>query len=66
MNWSVILEMVVGIVLIIIMVVGILMFCTPFKKKKKEDKFDDRKVFRAKRIGAIIAILTGAILFFTL
>ncbi len=66
MNWSVILEMVVGIVLIIIMVVGILMFCTPSIFVKKEDKFDDRKVFRAKRIGAIIAILTGAILFFTL
>ncbi len=58
--------MVVGIILMIVMVVGILMFCGPYVFVKKEDRFDDKKVFRAKRIGAIIAILAGAILFFTL
>lgn len=66
MDWGVILEMAVGIIFIILMLIGILIYCIPSKFTKKENRYDDRKVFKVKYIGLAIAIIALVALFFIL
>ena len=48
------------------MLIGILIYCIPSKFTKKENRYDDRKVFKVKYIGLAIAIIALVVLFFIL
>ncbi len=58
MDWGVILEMAVGIVTIIIFFVGIFMAYMPANCLKKENRYNDIKLKKVRRLGIIIVIVT--------
>ena len=64
MDWGAILEMVVGIVVIIIFFVGIFMAYMPANCLKKENRYNDIKLKKVRRLGIIIVIVTLIGLFF--
>ena len=64
MDWGVILEMVVGIVVIIIFFVGIFMAYMPAKCLRKENRYDDTKLKKVRGLGLIIVVVTLIFMFF--
>ena len=64
MDWRVILEMVVGIAAIIIFFIGIFMAYMPANCLKKENRYNDIKLKKVRRLGIIIVIVTLIGLFF--
>lgn len=58
MDWGVILEMAVGIVTIIIFFFGIFMAYMPANCLKKENRYNDIKLKKVRRLGIIIVIVT--------
>lgn len=64
MDWGVILEMAVGIVVIIIFFIGIFMAYMPANCLKKENRYNDIKLKKVRRLGIIIVIVTLIGLFF--
>ena len=64
MDWGVILEMAVGIAAIIIFFIGIFMAYMPANCLKKENRYNDIKLKKVRRLGIIIVIVTLIGLFF--
>lgn len=64
MDWGAILEIAVGIIAIIVFFVGIFMAYIPANCLKKEDRYDNEKLKKVRRLGIIIVVVALIGMFF--
>lgn len=64
MDWGVVLEIVVDIIVIIVFFVGLFMAYMPANCLKKENRYDDTKLKKVRRLGIIIFLVALVVLLF--
>ena len=64
MDWGVVLEIVVDIIVIIVFFVGLFMAYMPANCLKKENRYDDTKLKKVRGLGIIIVIVALIGMFF--